>query len=84
MPLQMIPFLCCRVVKLTIENGICNHSILGFLQLSGLCAGDKMNDTNSATQIANAAIEVSYRRLFLYKWNIATIHFIHLFDFPGF
>jgi len=56
---EMLPFLACRMVQLTLENGLCMHSITGFIVLAALLCkksmGDKI-DILCATKIGKAAM----------------------------
>ena len=41
---EMLPFLACRMVQLTIENGLCMHSLTGFIVLAALLCKKSMGD----------------------------------------
>ena len=56
---EMLPFLACRMVQLTMENGLCMHSITGFIVLAALLCMKSMGDEIDilcATKIGNAAM----------------------------
>ena len=55
---EMIPFLACKMVQLTMNNGICKYSILGFVKYAGmLCTGKiVIKDIEDASRIGKAAM----------------------------
>jgi hypothetical protein len=56
---EMLPFLACRMVQLTLENGLCMHSITGFIVLAALLCMKSMGDEIDmlcATNIGKAAM----------------------------
>jgi hypothetical protein len=61
---EMMPFVASRMAQLTMENGLCKYSILGFVQYAAfLCVGkiDKKG-IESASQIGKAAMSCSRKR----------------------
>jgi hypothetical protein len=61
---EMLPFLACRVVQHTMENGMCKHSISGFLILAALLLRKPMTaeDIDTATKIGKAAMSCFTQR----------------------
>jgi hypothetical protein len=61
---DMVPFITCRVVQHTMENGLCKHSIGGFFTLAALLCGNILpkKDIKSATKIGKAAMSCFTQR----------------------
>ena len=61
---DMVPFITCRVVQHTMENGLCKHSISGFLALAKLLFGNTLQnkDIASASKIGKAAMSCFTQR----------------------
>jgi hypothetical protein len=61
---DMVPFITCRVVQHTMENGLCKHSISGFLALAKLLCGNTLpnKDIASASKIGKAAMSCFTQR----------------------
>jgi hypothetical protein len=61
---EMLPFVFCRVVQLTMENGLCKHSIPAFLLLAALLCGNTLpkKDIESATKLGKAAMSCFTQR----------------------
>ena len=61
---DMVPFITCRVVQHTMENGLCKHSIGGFITLAALLCGNILpkKDIKSATKIGKAAMSCFTQR----------------------
>ena len=56
---EMLPFLACRMVQLTMENGLCMDSLTGFIVLAALMCKKNMGDEIDilcATKIGKAAM----------------------------
>jgi len=58
---EMIHFVACRMVWLTMKNGLCKHSILGFVQFSGVIFRAK-KCAESASRIGKAAMSCCRER----------------------
>ena len=65
----MILFVASRMVQLTMENGLCEHSILGFVQFAAIICSSKIakKSIERASQIGKAAMSCSRKR-----YNTAT------------
>jgi hypothetical protein len=61
---EMVPFLTCRVVQLTMENGLCKHSISGFLTLAALICSKSVprKEIATSTKIGKAAMSCFTQR----------------------
>jgi hypothetical protein len=61
---EMLPFLACRVVQHTMENGMCKHSISGFLALAALLCGNTLpkKDIATSTKVGKAAMSCLTQR----------------------
>ena len=71
---EIVPFIACRMVQITMKNGLCNFSIMGFLQVANVLCSNKMAkkkvDSNSmvkkniasASRIGKAAMYCSETR----------------------
>ena len=61
---DMVPFITCRVVQHTMENGLCKHSMGGFFTLAALLCGNIIpnKDIKSATKIGKAAMSCFTQR----------------------
>jgi hypothetical protein len=61
---EMIPFIGCKMVQLTMEKGLCKYSIMGFVQYAiGLCFGKiAKKDIEDASRIGKAAMNCSKKR----------------------
>jgi hypothetical protein len=61
---EMVPFITCRVVQHTMENGLCKHSIGVFFTLAVVLCGNCLpkKDIKSATEIGKAAISCFTQR----------------------
>jgi hypothetical protein len=61
---EMIPFLACRMTQLTLESGLCKHSIIGFVTYAMvLCMGNMVKkDIDGASRIGKAAMSCSKKR----------------------
>ncbi len=61
---QIFPFVACRMVQLTMQNGICKHSLAGFLLFAMvLCSNSlKENDIEGALRMGKAAISTLKKR----------------------
>jgi hypothetical protein len=61
---DMVPFITCRVVQHTMENGLCKHSIGGFFTLAALLCGNILpkKEIESATKIGKAAMSCFTQR----------------------
>ena len=61
---EMLPFVACRMTQLTLESGLCKHSIIGFvLYASVLCMGNiAQNDIDVASRIGKVAMSCSRKR----------------------
>ena len=64
---EMIPFLACRVVQLTMKNGLCMHSITGFILLAAILCKKSMGENymECAKKIGKAAMTC-----FLQRYNV--------------
>jgi hypothetical protein len=60
----MMPFFASRMVHITMENGLCKHSILGFLQFALVLLNSNIanNGIKSASQVGKAAMSCSKMR----------------------
>lgn len=58
MKVEMIPIMACKMVQLTIENGICHHSILGFIYIAVVLCWNFLpeRDIGNAMPIGKAAM----------------------------
>ncbi len=58
---EMIPFVSSRMVLLTMENGLCEHSILSFVQFAAMLCSSKIakKSIERASQIGKAAMSCS-------------------------
>ena len=61
---EMLPFIACRMVQLTMEKGLCKYSIFGFVQYAiGLCTGKiAKTDIKDASRIGKAAMSCWKKR----------------------
>jgi hypothetical protein len=63
---QMFPFFACRMVQLTMKNGLCKYSILGFIQFAAMLCNNKytrmVGGIGIATRIGKAAMACSTNR----------------------
>jgi hypothetical protein len=61
---DMLPFIASRMVRLTMKNGLCIYSIIGFVQYAMVLSSDKIAkmDIEGASRIAKAAIVCSKTR----------------------
>ncbi len=61
---EMLPFVACRMTQLTLESGLCKHSIMGLvLYAMLLCNGNiAKKDIDCASRIGKAAISCSKKR----------------------
>ena len=61
---EMIPFLACRSVQRTMENGMCKHSISGFLVLAALRLRNTMTeeDIDIGSKVGKAAVSCFTQR----------------------
>lgn len=60
---EMYAFLSCRSVQLTIKHGICNHSILAFVNYAAMLCGSKgTKDIQGASRIGKAALSCMKKR----------------------
>ncbi len=55
---EMISFIACKMVGLTMENGLCKHSIIGLVQFAVVLCSDKMakKGIESASRIGKATM----------------------------
>jgi hypothetical protein len=55
---EIFPFVACRMVQLTMKNGLCKHSIIGFLHFSGVLNSGKIEKKciGDASQIGKVAM----------------------------
>ncbi len=55
----MIPYVCLRNAKITMENGLCKYSLVGFVQLSFiLCNAQDISKTSLGCKIGATAMSV--------------------------
>ncbi len=61
---EMLPYVACRMTQLTLESGICKHSIIGLVVYAMvLCNGNFVKkDIDSASRIGKAAMSCSKKR----------------------
>jgi hypothetical protein len=61
---EMFPFVATRTVQLTMEYGLCKHSISGFVQFAAMLCSNKeeKKGIESASQIGRAAMSCSKKR----------------------
>ena len=61
---EMLPFVACRMTQLTLENGLCKHSILGFVLFAMLLCMSNIGkkDIDGASRIGKAAMSFSKKR----------------------
>jgi hypothetical protein len=61
---EMVPFIACRMAQLTMDSGLCKHSIIGFvLYAMVLCTGKIVEtDIDGASRIGKAAMSCSMKR----------------------
>ena len=61
---EMLPFVACRMTRLTLENGLCKHSIIGVvLYAMLLCMSNiEKKDIDGASRIGKAAMSFSKKR----------------------
>jgi hypothetical protein len=61
---EMVPFLACRLVQRTMENGMCKHSISGFLVLAALRLRMTMTeeDIDIGSKVGKAAVSCFTQR----------------------
>ncbi len=63
---QMIPFFTCRMVQLTMKNGLCKYSIMGFIQFAAVLCNNKytkmVGGIAIASRIGKAAMACSTMR----------------------
>jgi predicted ATPase len=61
---EMLPYVACRMTQLTLESGICKHSIIGLVVYAMvLCNGNFVKkDVNCASRIGKAAMTCSKKR----------------------
>ncbi len=61
---DMLPFIACRMVRLTMKNGLCTYSIVGFVQFAMvlLSSNNAEMDIEGASRIAKAAMVCSKAR----------------------
>lgn len=61
---EMVPFLACRSVQRTMENGMCKHSISGFLALAALRLRKTMieEDIDIGSKVGKAAVSCFTQR----------------------
>jgi len=61
---EMLPFVACRMTQLTLENGLCKHSIIGFVLYAMLLwmSNIEKKDIDSASRIGKAAMSFSKKR----------------------
>ena len=57
---EMIPIIACKMVQLTIENGICHRSIIGFVNLAVVLCWNK--DIENAMRVGKAAMSCLSQR----------------------
>jgi hypothetical protein len=61
---EMVPFITCRVVQQTMENGLCKHSFGGLFTLAAILCGNILpkKDIKSAMKIGKAAMSCFTQR----------------------
>ena len=61
---EMMPFVASRMVQLTMENGLCEHSNSGFVQFAAILCSSKLakKSIERASQIGKAAMSCSRKR----------------------
>ena len=55
---EIFAFLSCRMVQLTMQNGICKYSIMGFVQYAMMLCCKRVKDIKGASQIGKAAMSL--------------------------
>ena len=74
---EIVPFLCCRMVQLSIIHGLCKNSILGFIQYAAmLCQSKAAKDIQLACKIGKTAIHL-LKRFDSSKELISTLFFLY-------
>jgi hypothetical protein len=61
---EMVPFVVCRMVQHTMENGMCKHSISSFLSLATILGGNTLpkKDIATSTKVGNAVMSCFTQR----------------------
>lgn len=61
---EMFPFIACKMVKLTMENGLCKYSMFGFISFASVLSCNKMatNRYAIASRVGTAVLSCSKRR----------------------
>jgi hypothetical protein len=53
---DMLPFIASRMVRLTMKNGLCKYSIIGFVQFATMICSNNAKNVESASSIGKAAM----------------------------
>ncbi|KAL3817372.1 hypothetical protein ACHAXA_005007 [Cyclostephanos tholiformis] len=81
---RMVPFFACRMVQLTMKNGLCKYSILGFVQFAAMLCNNKfakmIGSIALATRIGKAAMSCSTKRYHTLEQlpNINLVFYSHI------